>query len=248
MNHAVKMKLVPANVIPPGPAGPQQQPPPPPPPQPRIYPPTPPVVTKLHELDEKMTDVLHDPIGNIEEKIRAYQQILQRYQTYREQYNMEPTPQKASTSSSSSSSSSSPSAVVIPDMTTHVVQSLPDSHQPKARELMEHLKNDPVLSYNKEGRLVYRGSEVPESNILTLVHDVVRHTNRAAPSGWNVFAQGLKESSIPLKLVGNKTRYLTTPPPPDQRPREKEQFKTRSKRKRQPREEEEAWEAWPRRK
>jgi hypothetical protein len=112
---------------------------------------------------------------------------------------------------------------------------------------MQHLKDDPILSYNKEGQLVYRGSAVPESNILTLIHDVVRHTNRAAPSGWNVFAQGLKESAIPLKLVGNKTRYLQ--PPPNQPEREKDQSKTRSKRKRQPREEEkeETWETWPRR-
>ena len=81
MMHAVKMKLVPAD----SPADST-----PPLIETRPKPPVIPVVSKLSDLDQEMVTILQQSDKSVEEKVNAYHQALQRYQSYLRQYQHQP--------------------------------------------------------------------------------------------------------------------------------------------------------------
>lgn len=239
MMHAVKMKLVPvepsssaASLASPTPSTTTPQPdvartaaavaaalPP--------QPPTKPVVSKLHELNQQMGKVLQEASStgqSLDETLRAFHQVLSRYRQFYEQYRFAPAgpPPPPSTTAASST----PSAP--PDLTDEVVQSLPASFRSKGRKLMGRLKDNSVLSYDAGGQVFLHGHPIQGSNVLDLVHDALRPSKtRDPPLGWRLFAEGLKESNVPSQYVGNVNRYqqvLRQHPPtssadgPDQAP------------------------------
>ena len=40
------------------------------------------------------------------------------------------------------------------------------------------------------------------SNIIDLVNDVIRHRNGSEPTGWQAFAEGLRDMNIPQDVIG----------------------------------------------
>ena len=43
--------------------------------------------------------------------------------------------------------------------------------------------------------------------IIDLVNDVIRHRKGSEPTGWQAFAEGLRDMNIPQDVVGNRERW-----------------------------------------
>ena len=51
---------------------------------------------------------------------------------------------------------------------------------------------------------MYNGEVIPVTNIVDIVNDVVRpRTKNHQPKGWDLVAQGIKDTNVPLELIGN---------------------------------------------
>ena len=51
------------------------------------------------------------------------------------------------------------------------------------------------------------GKSIPGSNIIDLVNDVIRHRKGSEPTGWQAFAEGLRDMNIPQDVIGNRERW-----------------------------------------
>ena len=43
--------------------------------------------------------------------------------------------------------------------------------------------------------------------IIDLVNDVIRHRKGSEPTGWQAFAEGLRDMNIPQDVIGNRERW-----------------------------------------
>ena len=94
-----------------------------------------------------------------------------------------------------------------------IIDSVPQCFRNKAALLVKKWKQGGVLGWNEKGNLIYKGELIPGTNIIDIVNDVVR--NRAKnpkPKGWDLVAQGMKDTNVPLELVGKITEEFQTPP------------------------------------
>ena len=53
------------------------------------------------------------------------------------------------------------------------------------------------------------GKPIANSNIVDLINDTVRGRKKSEPSGWQTFAQNLKESNVPRDYVGKRSVGIT---------------------------------------
>lgn len=177
----------------------------------------------LSSLDEEMKEVLSDSNPSPEEKVKRYNQILQRFLTHHDQHVkalLPPTPTQAPTQKLTENESTS-----MEQLDRELLDSVPVSLRNKAALVLQRAKNNPRLSWNESGELSHNGSKVPGSNLVDLVNDFVRERKNSQPIGWDVFAKSLKEANIPAELVGNKERWRwmqeatrETPPPTPHKP------------------------------
>ena len=90
-----------------------------------------------------------------------------------------------------------------PDVMAEVVTTLPKGLQEKGRQLVSRLK---TIKWNDRGELLHEGVVVPGSNMVDLVHDLLRNRKTSEPAGWQQFASQMHAANIPMELVGNVTR------------------------------------------
>ena len=62
------------------------------------------------------------------------------------------------------------------------MNTVPKSLQAKARRLMEHLKRN--VAWNDRGELIYEDVPVAGSNVVDIVHDLLRKRKTDDPTGW----------------------------------------------------------------
>ena len=53
------------------------------------------------------------------------------------------------------------------------------------------------------GELLHEGVGAPGSNVIDLVHDLLRKRKTSDPIGWQQFASQMRAANIPMELVGN---------------------------------------------
>ena len=97
------------------------------------------------------------------------------------------------------------------DDTSRMILSLmPRGLRSKTQDLLHFMeKHADVLSWNERGELVHKGTVLPRTNIVDLVHDVVRHrrSHTNPPLGWKMFSHGLHDVNVPRELIGNQDRW-----------------------------------------
>ena len=115
-----------------------------------------------------------------------------------------------------------------------VVDSVPKMFKRKAQLLLSILQDNPNMSWDEDGTVKLYGKPIQGSNIIDLVNGVVRQRKRIEPTGWQPFAEGLRELNIPQDVIGNRERWdwmhrspnlpprtpeeeFITPPPPNQK-------------------------------
>ena len=80
---------------------------------------------------------------------------------------------------------------------------LPKALQEKGRQLVSRLK---TTHWNDRGELLHEGVVVPGSNVVDLVHDLLRNRKTSDPIVWQQFRSQMRAENIPMELVGNVAR------------------------------------------
>ena len=88
-----------------------------------------------------------------------------------------------------------------------VIDSVPSTMKRKAQLLVSLLKTNPNVSWEDDGTVKLYGKSIPGSNIIDLVNDVIRHRKGSEPTGWQSFAEGLRDMNIPQDVIGNRERW-----------------------------------------
>ena len=88
-----------------------------------------------------------------------------------------------------------------------VIDCVPSTMKLKAQLLVSLLKNIPNVSWEDDGTVKLYGKSIPGSNIIDLVNDVIRHCKGSEATGWQAFAEGLRDMNIPQDVIGNREMW-----------------------------------------
>ena len=83
-----------------------------------------------------------------------------------------------------------------------VIDSVPSIMKRKAQLLVSLLKTNPNVSWEDDGTVKLYGKSIPGSNIIDWVNDIIRHRKGSEPTGWQAFAEGLRDMNIPQDVIG----------------------------------------------
>jgi uncharacterized protein YjdB len=88
-----------------------------------------------------------------------------------------------------------------------VLSSVPPSNKAKAHDLYKILRHSSNIKWNDSDKVSIDGLSITGSNIVDLIHDILRQRRDVNPIGWKEFAKGLRDLNIPKEFVGNKARW-----------------------------------------
>ena len=131
-----------------------------------------PVDTTLRDLDAEMTSILDKSDVNVSEKVRLYNQALLRYNDMVKDRAAKLTPVVVVKENE---------PIVATDVMADVVTTLPKTLQEKGSQLVSRLK---TTKWNDRGELLHEGVAIPGSNVVDLVHDLLRKRKTSDPIGW----------------------------------------------------------------
>ena len=173
-------------------------------------PPTDTVVKVMQGLDAEMTSILDQKDLNEGDKVKLYNQVLQRYNHLSDRRDKQPTrvvvvndDATTETATPEKATATAPATAAPSAVEADIVDSVPKTMKVKAKKLMDCLKTQ--LSWTDRGELIHGGTPVPGSNMVDLVNDVLRKRRKS-----EAFAQHLKRINLPMELVGNveRRRYI----------------------------------------
>ena len=153
-----------------------------------------PIDTNLGDLDFEMTGILDNTGIDVSEKVRLYNQALLRYNDMAKMSATKPTPVVVVKEKETPATT---------DIMVEVVTTLPKALQEKGRQLVSRLK---TAQWNDRGALLHEGMVVPGSNVVDLVHDLLRKRKTSDPIGWQQFGSQMRAANIPRELFGNVAR------------------------------------------
>ena len=147
----------------------------------------------LSALDTHLREVLANKMLPDDQKAKLYGQILDRYNSVRDQH---------------LGHSPVPVANDPPPLSpnVNVCANLHSRYTNKARGLFDHLKQLPGMRWNEKNEMIYNDRVIPGSNLIDLVHTYVKPGRRGAakPAGWHEFGQALLTNNVPRTLITNK--------------------------------------------
>ena len=163
-------------------------------------------VDSAREIERQMADILSEP--DAAHQADTYHQLLRRYLNRLDQIRHRPLGTvELARNPLNRASADTREGEETDRVTQAVLTSLPKTLQTKAKALLTQIKNNPDVTWNEKGNLIYQQNLVPGSNMVDLVNDVLRQRKTAAdPAGWEVFADVLKEDNTPRELIGNPQR------------------------------------------
>ena len=153
--------------------------------QPTITAPMNPIHRSIVTRGDDMRTVLDRCDLSDEEKVRQYNQILQRYLEYHNHLKTPSPPKEANT---------------VKD--DEIIRTVPVKFRGKAENLLKCIEQEPTMHWNERGEFVHNGQVIKGSNIVDLVNDVVRQRKDFHPHGWQEFARALRRGNVPQDLVG----------------------------------------------
>ena len=142
----------------------------------------------LNELDKEIQHILN---SDLPDDIKAVQYIsaLKKYRAfdYNRSHRLDETIEKEK------------------DLETRLLQSIPNSQSHLAKRIYDHLK-DNNITFTSKGELIHNQTPIIGSNIIDLVHDLLKTSNKEIPTGWNEFAEILKQTNLPKMYIQNTQR------------------------------------------
>ena len=170
-------------------------------------PPVDPNLKEINRIDDKMQTILREPQTDPGAQLKQYNALLANYGTHADNYRNAPVGPPLKIASSEKPEVDKPET---DRWATDIVESLPKTVQKTGRLLLNHIKNSGgKLSWDEKGQLMLRGTVIPQTNILDLVHSVVRSRKKAPQaSGVVQFVTALQELNTPTELLRNKPTGL----------------------------------------
>ncbi|KAI8488011.1 hypothetical protein Bbelb_341290 [Branchiostoma belcheri] len=183
-----------------------------------------PLVKSALSMDDQMRDVMSRRDLADDEKATLYQQLLQRYLTYRDKRRAEPVSVRLVTSNSTpaatvtatnnaakyeGSTTTSPSTASATGKEDNaILAAFPKNMKARAQQLLNVIKHKggDILDYNQHGELLYDKQVVPGSQISDLLRDVIQRRQNFNPIGWRAFSRGLARINTPEAAIRHPTR------------------------------------------
>ena len=160
-------------------------------------------------IKTEMNEVLENPLLKQEDKMKVYNQSLDRLLTYDQQLSKPrlstivpprpPPPQEQE---------SQMDALAAEGEEEDISSSLPPTLKTKGSALLRKLKTS--LEWNNRGEVLSaHGKPIPGTNITNLVHIAVRVHRKSKhwPKGWTYFLQRMEEANIPQILLGSGPKF-----------------------------------------
>ena len=94
---------------------------------------------------------------------------------------------------------------------SEVLDLMPRDLRHKAKRILREIALNPNADIDSEGRFVYKGSPIPNSNIVDLVDDVLRSKRVSIPVGWREFADSLRKLDSDY-IINPETWKVISPP------------------------------------
>ena len=160
----------------------------------------------LQNLHREMETILKKEHISDDEKVKSYNQTLQRYIDYQSQYR-QPHPIPVSVTPESSISHSSDA---IMSVQAELLRVVPKNTRKHAEALLIRIRDQPNMSWNSNGEFMYKGEVQQGSNIIDLIGELMRARKSItkSPPGMNTFVTALKDTNTPQELILNKRRYI----------------------------------------
>ncbi|KAI8480633.1 hypothetical protein Bbelb_416450 [Branchiostoma belcheri] len=182
-----------------------------------------PLVKSALSMDDQMRDVMSRQDLGDDEKATLYQQLLQRYLTYRDKRRAEPVSVRLVTSNSTPAatvtatnnvakdegSTTSPSTASATGKEDNaILEAFPKNMKARAQQLLNVIKHKggDILDYNQHGEILYDKQVVPGSQISDLLRDVIQRRQNFNPIGWRAFSRGLARINTPEAAIRHPTR------------------------------------------
>ena len=155
--------------------------------------------TAMARLEKDMSGLLEDPVLEPTEKMKLYNQSMNRLLTYDRNQDAEPV-------------DPFPDPVVPvedpkEDLEDDLAITLPTSLRSKGQHLYQKLKG--TLQWNDKGEILTEDNRpISGSHITDLINMAIRTQRkiRKLPTGWGYFNQKLREANIPERLLGRGPR------------------------------------------
>ena len=161
-------------------------------------------------LDDEIKRVLESTSLSDHDKALNYEQVLNKYLNRVDHVNSRHIHTPRSLNQSVGLPHQDPFEKTL-KLEKRIVDSLPKTLQKKGGVLLDHIKETTDMTWNERGELVVQGQTLNGTNVSDLIHEILRSRKLGIkPEGWSVFANSLKESNIPVDLIGNKARWDST--------------------------------------
>ncbi|KAI8501300.1 hypothetical protein Bbelb_106740 [Branchiostoma belcheri] len=167
-------------------------------------------------LDAEMRSVLERPDLPDDEKATLYQQLLQRYLTYRDKRRTEPVTVRVLSSSTPTTKTTTDTDVKVSASPTtpsgkeeqNILDAFPKTMKSRAQQILNVIKHKggDVISYDDQGQLLFNKQVVPGSNVADLIRDALQMRRGFNPVGWQSFARGLASINAPEAAIRHPTR------------------------------------------
>ena len=153
-----------------------------------------PLVKVVSDLDTQMNEVLARTELSTSEKVKLYDQTLQRQIVQKEKL------------------TGKPAQVVVrgkKDFSdSEILRGVTKQHKKKTEELLDLIKSNSSWGWNDSGEFVYDDRAVPSSNIKDLIAATARNTNKSRLPGWNEFQKALQDFQGPQPPSTSRKRKL----------------------------------------
>src|SRR6218665_287177 len=71
------------------------------------------------------------------------------------------------------------------DPETTILESVPKTWRTRASQLLNHIKNNPDITWSPKGELILKSKVIPNTHAIDLLNDLVRkRTTAPSPTGW----------------------------------------------------------------
>ena len=172
---------------------------------PSTQPPANPTVKEMGRLDDNMDRILESESDDARAKLGRYNNALQSYMVHSDKYKSTPTLPPIAINTPDPTQVESPPKEDT--WTAEILSTIPKIYRTKANLLLHHIKhNQSKIGWDSTGQITIHGSALPGTNIVDLVHDLVRPRKVEPASGIYPVIAALKESNLPREAVGNKNR------------------------------------------
>ena len=141
-----------------------------------------PLRNAMSSLDAEMNAIISRSDLTDADKVLLYDQVLQRYNVYREKL------------------ISAPNKVEVEKKKhfdeSEILSNVPSSYKQKTKRLLHQIKNNSSIGWNDLGEFVYAEQAVPDSSIKELIAATVRQNKSTELRGWNEFKKALRDLNL----------------------------------------------------